>query len=253
LQPAALLQKLSETGLVVSVQLTKMKDRAWVLFKEPAHAHATRHALQGVEWPEGNKSRLALQFIPAELAEYAVKEELQQEPTAAVVARLLRQASGGKEHQAGGDEAADNAADDAAAGAAAANGSAPAAADAGAKPSGVRGRGVPAAGSVQAAVAAAAAAVQQEQQQHGQQQKRKAPPQQPEPEPPLTLDDLFRKTEAKPQLYYLPLTDEQVAAKKQRQSNADNGAAASGGGGAKSEPLGPAVMEGLAAHHTNKH
>ncbi|KAH7421824.1 hypothetical protein KP509_13G077200 [Ceratopteris richardii] len=35
-----------------------------------------------------------------------------------------------------------------------------------------------------------------------------------EPEPPVpTLDDLFRKTKAKPHIYYLPLTDEQVAEK----------------------------------------
>eukprot|EP00250_Pteridium_aquilinum_P021585 c25166_g1_i1 orf=1070-3928(+) len=35
-----------------------------------------------------------------------------------------------------------------------------------------------------------------------------------DPEPPIpTLDDLFRKTKAKPHIYYLPLTDEQVAEK----------------------------------------
>lgn len=36
----------------------------------------------------------------------------------------------------------------------------------------------------------------------------------------LSLDDLFRKTEAKPCIYWLPLTDEQVARKKQRQAAA---------------------------------
>eukprot|EP01018_Ginkgo_biloba_P008458 Gb_05925 [translate_table: standard] len=36
----------------------------------------------------------------------------------------------------------------------------------------------------------------------------------PEPEPAIyTLDDLFKKTRAKPHIYYLPLTEEQVAAK----------------------------------------
>ena len=35
-----------------------------------------------------------------------------------------------------------------------------------------------------------------------------------EPEPQvLTLDDLFRKTKAKPHIYYLPLTEEQVSQK----------------------------------------
>mmetsp|Transcript_37927 Transcript_37927/g.45726 ORF Transcript_37927/g.45726 Transcript_37927/m.45726 type:complete len:115 (-) Transcript_37927:465-809(-) len=36
----------------------------------------------------------------------------------------------------------------------------------------------------------------------------------PAPEPLPTLDDLFRKTKAKPPIYWLPLTDEQVALKK---------------------------------------
>eukprot|EP00249_Psilotum_nudum_P024233 c29128_g2_i1 orf=285-2702(-) len=45
-----------------------------------------------------------------------------------------------------------------------------------------------------------------------------------EPEPPiLTLDDIFKKTKAKPHIYYLPLTEEEivakVAAKKEQQSS----------------------------------
>lgn len=32
----------------------------------------------------------------------------------------------------------------------------------------------------------------------------------PPPEPPKLLDDLFRKTEATPHVYWLPLTEEQV-------------------------------------------
>ncbi|KAL4578005.1 hypothetical protein LXL04_014120 [Taraxacum kok-saghyz] len=40
------------------------------------------------------------------------------------------------------------------------------------------------------------------------------PPPPPQVEPPIvTLDDLFRKTRATPRIYYLPLTDEQVAEK----------------------------------------
>ena len=31
------------------------------------------------------------------------------------------------------------------------------------------------------------------------------------PEQPLTLDDLFRKTDTKPSLYWLPLTEQQAA------------------------------------------
>ena len=47
------------------------------------------------------------------------------------------------------------------------------------------------------------------------------PPPPPLPEkldPPIvTLDDLFRKTNATPRIYYLPLSDEQVAAKLKAQ------------------------------------
>jgi len=47
------------------------------------------------------------------------------------------------------------------------------------------------------------------------------PPPPPLPEkvdPPIvTLDDLFRKTRATPRIYYLPLSDEQVAAKQKAQ------------------------------------
>lgn len=49
------------------------------------------------------------------------------------------------------------------------------------------------------------------------------PPPPPLPEkldPPIvTLDDLFKKTKATPRIYYLPLTDEQVAAKLKEQGN----------------------------------
>ncbi|CAM6127284.1 unnamed protein product [Calypogeia fissa] len=42
--------------------------------------------------------------------------------------------------------------------------------------------------------------------------ERPALPPKKEPEPPIpTLDDLFKKTRTKPQIYFLPLTDEQVA------------------------------------------
>lgn len=34
------------------------------------------------------------------------------------------------------------------------------------------------------------------------------------------LEDLFRRTEATPHLYWLPLTEEQIAAKRRRQAEA---------------------------------
>jgi apoptotic chromatin condensation inducer in the nucleus len=61
----------------------------------------------------------------------------------------------------------------------------------------------------------------------------------------VTLDDLFRKTKAKPHLNYLPLTDEQVAEKQARREA--RAAAGIGGRGAGREPVGPAVQEGIAS------
>jgi apoptotic chromatin condensation inducer in the nucleus len=44
--------------------------------------------------------------------------------------------------------------------------------------------------------------------------KERLPPTPKKPDPPVvTLDDLFRKTQASPRIYYLPLSEEEVAAK----------------------------------------
>jgi apoptotic chromatin condensation inducer in the nucleus len=44
--------------------------------------------------------------------------------------------------------------------------------------------------------------------------KERLPPTPKKPEPPVvTLDDLFRKTQASPRIYYLPLSEEEVTAK----------------------------------------
>ncbi|GAB4822403.1 hypothetical protein N2152v2_009449 [Parachlorella kessleri] len=57
-----------------------------------------------------------------------------------------------------------------------------------------------------------------------------APVREPSPEPVrgLSLDELFRKTETKPFIYWLPLTEEQVAAKKQKAAEAATAAAQQG-------------------------
>ena len=44
--------------------------------------------------------------------------------------------------------------------------------------------------------------------------RERLPPTPKKPEPPVvTLDDLFRKTQSSPRIYYLPLSEEEVAAK----------------------------------------
>lgn len=62
-------------------------------------------------------------------------------------------------------------------------------------------------------------------------------PSRPASPPPavLTLDDLFRKTEARPKIYYLPLSDHQVAEKKAKLAAKETSAA----GGEKPQQQGP--------------
>lgn len=49
--------------------------------------------------------------------------------------------------------------------------------------------------------------------------RERLPPTPKKPEPPVvTLDDLFRKTQSSPRIYYLPLSEEEVAAKLAAQS-----------------------------------
>jgi apoptotic chromatin condensation inducer in the nucleus len=49
----------------------------------------------------------------------------------------------------------------------------------------------------------------------------KLPPTPKKPEPPVvTLDDLFRKTQSSPRIYYLPLSEEEVSAKLAAQGKA---------------------------------
>lgn len=201
---------------------------------------------QGVEWPQANRSKLSLAFIAVDVAEAAIANE-QAPPTSAL--RTLgsgRLASSGGSLPRSGSKLGPAA--DKAVAAAAKEGSLAAAGGAAAgdgveaarpkildrlKFSDDDGEGAGSPAAAEAAEAAAAAA---------------APP--AAEEETVTLDDLFRKTKAKPHLYYLPLNDEEVAAKKARREVA-SAAGPSGAGGsghsASKEPVGPAVMEGLGA------
>jgi apoptotic chromatin condensation inducer in the nucleus len=197
------------------------------------------HGVQGVEWPQANRSKLSLQFIPVDIAEAAIANEQVPPPllrTSLSGGRLASSSSlprQGSKLGAAADKAIAAAATDSAA---AKEGSPAAAAAAGAagKPNIMDrlrfsdGAGDGEGPGAEAAADAAAPA-----------RARLAPAE----EEVVTLDDLFRKTKAKPHLYYLPLTDEQVAEKKERREA--RAAAGSGGRGAGREPVGPAVQEGI--------
>jgi apoptotic chromatin condensation inducer in the nucleus len=54
--------------------------------------------------------------------------------------------------------------------------------------------------------------------------RERLPPTPKKPEPPVvTLDDLFKKTQSSPRIYYLPLSEEEVAAKLAAQGKGKKG------------------------------
>jgi hypothetical protein len=206
--------------------------------------------VQGVEWPVANQSKLTLEFIAVEVAEAAIANEQPHTPA------MLRTAlSGGRLASSGSlpraasklGPAAEKAVTEAVTDAAKSSGQ-PAAAVApegvaAARPSILDRLGSPrgpdnaaAPAEAAAADAPAAAAAQKKRQREEQ-----------EEEEVVTLDTLFRKTAAKPHLYFLPLKDEAVEAKRARRAAAAAGGGAGGSSGRAlgSQPVGPAVMEGL--------
>ena len=222
------------------------------------HAYATRSSLNGCEWPVGNKCILRVEFIAVDVAQVVIDK--QAEPAAAAPAGsgqsiLARLGSRPTEREAGAAAVAADTTNHAA-------GARPTAGDGPVK-GGVRGRGIPAA----AAEAAEAGPERSAPKQTEEPQEQPVPPLQqqpaakaaPDPEEPavVTLDDLFRKTKTRPCLYWLPLTDEQ-AAEKRKQAAGSGGGDGTGGrsaaaGGTISDPVGPAVQEGLFGKHSNRH
>ena len=46
------------TGEITGFWMTKIKDRAFVVYATEEQAEATRHAVTGIEWPLGNGNSL---------------------------------------------------------------------------------------------------------------------------------------------------------------------------------------------------
>lgn len=188
-----------------------------------------------------NQSKLTLEFIAVEVAEAAIANEQPHTP-----ATLRTAVSGGRLASSGSlprqtsklGPAAEKAVSEAAADAAAAP-------EGAARPSILDRLGSPkepddASAAAEAADAPAAAAAAQK--------KRQKVVNDDDEEEVVTLDTLFRKTAAKPHLYFLPLTDEQVTAKRARIAAAAAASGGAGGGSGRalgSQPVGPAVQEGL--------
>ncbi|CAL8462331.1 g1864 [Coccomyxa elongata] len=187
-------QMLSDTGEITGFWMTKIKDRAFVVYATEEQAEATRHAVMGIEWPLGNGNSLRPKFVPVEDAEETIKTGVPQEtqrPAAPAAAT----------------------AQVAAAVAAAAE---PASRAPNSKPvdDPVKTKSLDARAILEerrkAREARSAPALQQDVQ-----------PDPPAIDPmeedqPKTLEDLFRKTTTKPWLYWLPLTKEQIAEKAKK-------------------------------------
>jgi hypothetical protein len=234
----------------MQILLSCLTVLSWPSAHLPAFVALWR-APQGVEWPVANQSKLTLEFLAVEVAEAAIANE--QPHTSPALRTAL---SGGRLASSGSlprqasklgpaaEKAVTEAVTDAAAVKSSGQPAAAAAAEGAARPSILDRLGSgpkepdDASTPAEAAEAPAAAAAAQKKRQRVEQE---------EEEEVVTLDTLFRKTAAKPHLYFLPLTDEQVAAKRARRE----AAAAAGGGGVSSgrvigsQPVGPAVMEGL--------
>ncbi|EFN59666.1 hypothetical protein CHLNCDRAFT_56500 [Chlorella variabilis] len=242
---------LSETGQVLALWMPSIKTHCYAVFESKAQAEETRKATYHLQWPATNPKRLAPRFVPLTEAETAIgtgagnpdfrlkrTEEDGEEEQAAVQEAVPAVAADPKPEQAAVDKSQrewnrnrrspspplegvrdlremlsrriSGRSSDAAAGAAAAGAPAPAGAPRTDQdlPPGI-GRPGERRGSRDL-----------ERRLSG----RGAPPRQEDRV--LTLDELFKKTTSKPCIYWLPLTDEQVAEKKRKAAEAAAAAAA---------------------------
>ena len=60
-----LLHCMPGAGEVAGFWMTKIKDRAYVVYASEAQAEATRNALSGLEWPLGNGNSLRPKCAPS--------------------------------------------------------------------------------------------------------------------------------------------------------------------------------------------
>ncbi|KAL4444627.1 hypothetical protein ABPG77_002444 [Micractinium sp. CCAP 211/92] len=244
---------LSETGEVKALWMPSIKTHCYVVFETKAQAEATRRATYQLQWPATNPKRLAPRFVPLAEAEtsigngagnpdFRIKRTEEDGEEAAPAAEAPTVAAPEPKEEA--SKAPDRS-----------------------QREWNRNRRSPSppplegvrdlremlsrrqsGGSAVAAAAAAAADVSRgrelppglgalpgERREREREAERRASGGAPPPrqeERVLTLDELFKKTTCKPCIYWLPLTDEQVAEKKQKAAEAT---AAPGEGGKPSE------------------
>uniref|UniRef100_A0A7S0WJY6 RRM domain-containing protein n=1 Tax=Chlamydomonas leiostraca TaxID=1034604 RepID=A0A7S0WJY6_9CHLO len=241
----ALKQLISKTGTIKDMWMPSIKTHAFVIFESVEQASATYAALHGQQWPQGTPKKLSLTFISEEAAQTSISHG--RDPSlaaaaakaAAAAAAAAKQAAkeaakaadkgeGGKEQEgAEKSPAAESGSAEPERAGSAELGAAPA------KPAAAVGMGIVAAAKrAMAAAAADSAAVRPgakrargDEAEGAAGSKRlartsldggAAPVAEPA-EPMKSLDELFRKTVAKPCIYWLQLTEEEIKSKKKRE------------------------------------
>ncbi|CAN6300718.1 unnamed protein product [Urochloa humidicola] len=170
----AVQELLGKTGSVQNFWMDHIKTHCYVTFSSVDEAVATRDAVYNLQWPPNNGSKLIAEFVDPQ----EVKLKLEPPPPpAAPVSPAAAKVPPVQQAQA--------------------NQNVPRQA---ATPKEQLPPPPPLAKPPMADPAASA--------------KERLPPTPKKPEPPVvTLDDLFRKTQSSPRIYYLPLSEEEVAAK----------------------------------------
>ncbi|KAG2551583.1 hypothetical protein PVAP13_9KG404900 [Panicum virgatum] len=172
----AVQELLGKTGSVQNFWMDHIKTHCYVTFSSVDEAVATRDAVYNLQWPPNNGNKLVAEFVDPQ--EVKLKVEPPPPPAAPVSPAAVARVPPVQQAQVNQNVLRQSA-----------------------TPKEQLPPPPPLAKPPMAADPAASA-------------RERLPPTPKKPEPPVvTLDDLFRKTQSSPRIYYLPLSEEEVAAK----------------------------------------
>uniref|UniRef100_A0A0E0KEE5 SAP domain-containing protein n=1 Tax=Oryza punctata TaxID=4537 RepID=A0A0E0KEE5_ORYPU len=174
----AVQELIGKTGSVCSFWMDHIKTHCYVTFSSVEEAVATRDAVYDLQWPPNNGNRLVAEFVDPQ----EVKLKLEPPPPAAPAATPISPATTPKEPPFQQAQPNQNMPRQAAA--------------------------------PREHLPPPPPLTKPPTSDSGSAKERLPPTPKKQPEPPVvTLDDLFRKTQSSPRIYYLPLSEEEVAAK----------------------------------------
>ncbi|KAF0906837.1 hypothetical protein E2562_013233 [Oryza meyeriana var. granulata] len=197
----AVQELLGKTGSVCSFWMDHIKTHCYVTYFSVEEALATRNAVYNLQWPPNNGSYLVAEFVDP----HEVKGKLEPPPAAPISPSAATTPKEASSQQSNANQTMPPHA------AGTSRGLLP-------TPQGVyyntKGSTFPILAKLPSTSDNGPAA-------------KKLPPPPKNPEPPVvTLDDLFRKTEASPRIYYMPLSEEVVSAKLAARGKGKRGALA---------------------------